>query len=472
MARHDSYSCSEFNRLNRRQFLGATAGVASAASLPAWFPSLAFADPPTFNPCDKTLIEIFLRGGADGLSMVIPHGDSKLYDATLDANNLPLYRPQGSPLYVQEPDSSGPGCASCIDHEMQVCKRAIDLDGFFGLAPALCKLKDIWDEGQLCIATGVALPQQSYSHFAAQVWMESCMPTPQPSDDVRGYMVRFLETIGGQVCVPTLRGLGVGSALNRGLAGGQRTLAIPNPADFRLGGIGATSGDRLEYLNQMYSHDLYPGFADVSNVIVDSIATLGGVNFSNIRNYGNTSLGKAMNAVASIVKADVGLQVAQIDSGSWDFHSEQNPNTVQENSGMWRQMWTLGQAMRAFWEDLTQANCLDRVVVVVRTEFGRTVAANGSKGTDHGHGSVMFLMGGRVNGGNVVSSDPWPGLENLHAPGSQQPGCTGDRDICLLTDPRLLLAEVFDRFLSNNAGLAHIFPGYTVPQPYLGCIST
>ncbi|MCB9858238.1 MAG: DUF1501 domain-containing protein [Phycisphaerales bacterium] len=470
MMQYDPNSCQEFNRLNRRQFIGTSAGAIAAATaagtLPSWFPHVVLGGEPGAGPCGaKVFIEIFMRGGADGAAMIIPHGDDKYYaDDINPANGLPIYRPAISPLYVPPPTVGDP-------------MSAIDLDGFFGLAPALQLLKPVYDEGGLCLATGVAMENQSYSHFTAQNWTETGVSNPQATY-VNGYMARHINSIAAPPCNPVLRGIGVRSTLQRGLFGGDRTLAVPDPADFELEGPAGTAASRLISLDTMYSQSAFPDFPEVSAVSRGAIETLRNLDIGNYvpsggANYGTHTLGKSLKALAAIIKGDIGLQVAEIDTPSWDFHSNQKNNVV--GGGMWNRMWQLAEAMSAFWLDLKSdtPSFLDCVVLCVRTEFGRTIGCNGlapENGTDHGYGTVMFLMGGKVNGGQVINAGLWPGLSHLH---NTNRICDENqvRDMCAITDPRELLVEVFDRFMGNYAGLPIIFPEFSITPPnYLGCI--
>ncbi len=162
--------------------------------------------------------------------------------------------------------------------------------------------------------------------------------------------------------------------------------------------------------------------------------------------YPASSFGQALRSTAALIRADVGVEAVQIDVSGWDTHNAQGPLT----GGMSNTMRTLADAIAAFHADMAGASRLGRLTLVVMSEFGRKAQENGSFGTDHGHGNVMFVVGGSVAGGQVMSQ--WPGL-------SAQQLYQG-QDLQVTIDYRDILSEIVTRRLGNTR-LDLVFPGYT-----------
>ncbi len=411
--------------LNRRNFLQLSGAVgiigASKSLFPKWMPRLAFRDPNQASPGD-VLVCVFLRGGIDGLSAVVPFGEgSNYYDA----------RPT---LAVPEP-GSGSGAA-------------VDLDGYFGLHPALSSLKEIYDEGHLAVVHATGSIDPSRSHFDAMRFME--YGTPGEKVIGTGWIGRHLQSAAWQNDSP-FRAIGMGAMVPESLRGPVSPLSIKSIADFHFKG----REDELRRLQQSIA-DLYTVQAPTdllsrqAGLVFQTIETLKSINPYGYRPangaiYPNDEFGMGMQQIAQLIKANVGLEVACIDVGGWDTH--ENQGTL---DGTFNGLLTsLGNGLAAFYADLGEK--VHGVSLVTMSEFGRRVAENGSNGTDHGHGNFMFLMGGGVNGRQVFSR--WPTLA---------PQSLDDGDLAITTDYRDVLAEVVGGRLLNPA-LDAVFPGYT-PQ--------
>ena len=407
----------------RRRFLEAAAVLGGAVAWPAWLPRLAFA-PAQTAPRGDTLVVVFLRGAADTLNLIVPHGEAAYYER----------RPT---LGIPRPDDTRAAPAA----------RTVDLDGFFGLHPALKPLLPAWQAGHLAAVHACGAPDESRSHFRAMELMERGV------DDERGpasgWIGRHLATLNTGNPSP-LRAIGLGAMPQRSLSGAAPVSALRSITDFHLGGDARAAAQFQAALGTLYAG---PEPLDATGRetlgILDTLQALDPAAYvpAGGAAYPDSEFGLGLRQIAMLMKAEVGLEVAAIDLGGWDTHFAQG-GSVGLMAGL---IADLGQGLAAFHAD-TAAQA-SRLTVVVISEFGRRVQENGSLGTDHGHGSAMLLLGGHVAGGRVHGR--WPGLtpEALIGPG----------DLAVTTDYRDVLAEVV-RLRLNNSALAEVFPGYT-PVP-------
>ncbi len=426
--------CKEYGAVSRRTFL--TRGVQSAAALmfgnsmvalPTWTPRFTLADPDV-GPAGDTLVCIFLRGGADGMNIIVPHGDEQYYE----------HRPF---IGIPRPDDNG-----------AVNGRLLDLDGFFGLHPALEPLHSIYQAGDMAFVHATGSPDETRSHFEAMDLMERGATT---NGDYAGWIARHLSTLDTGNS-SALRAIGVGDMLPASLTGSVSATALQSIADYHLGvgnhllGRDEQVGEMQSLLQSLYNQqeDLLTGAANQTFSAIDMLTKLHVEgNVGNGRSYPEREFGEAMKMVAQLIKADVGVEVATIDLGGWDTHVAQGSTEGQ----MANLIGELGQGLAAFYEDLQEK--MGNVTVIVMSEFGRRLQENGGLGTDHGHGNMMMLLGGGINGSSVYAD--WPGLheEQLSGPG----------DLAITTDYRNVLGELIRKRLGNGR-LADIFPGYTVNE--------
>ncbi len=420
--------CPEYGRVSRRHFLaGGLTSVAAFAlgpnivALPRWLPQVAFADPHV-GPAGDTLVCIFLRGGADGLNMVVPHGDEEYYRR----------RPY---LNIPRPD----------DNQAKD-GRTLDLDGFFGLHPALAPLHEIYSAGQLAVIHATGSPDETRSHFEAMDLMERGATS---NGDYTGWLARHLAMLdtGNE---SALRAIGVGDMLPAALTGAVSATALQSIADYHLHGADDRIGEMSTLLNALYNQqpDLLTATAHQTFASLELLAQLGREPYTpHGRVYAESDFGRAMQTVAQLIKADVGVEVACVDLGGWDTHVAQGGVTGAQAS----LMAELANGLAAFYEDLGERRA--GVTAMVMSEFGRRVQENGGLGTDHGHGSMMMVLGGGINGGRVYGR--WPSLqpEQLVGPG----------DLAITTDYRDVLGELLRKRL-NNGGVTAVFPGYTVNE--------
>ncbi len=417
--------CSEYRSLSRRKFLQTSASVggavAAAGVFPQWLPKVVMA--PTFSANRDVLVSVFQRGGVDGLTTCVPYADNAYYTA----------RPT---IRIPRPD----------DTSVPLAQRATALDNAFAFPPAMLGLLPAYLATDLCIVHATGLIDKSRSHFDAQRWMEVGKPV-DPSV-VTGWLGRHLQTVPPRTPNALLRGIGIGSGLAKTLVGGPKTLPIADPANYNVGGSSATRTARLAVIEANYATTPDPLKANALTA-VDTIELLATLNFNgyvpqNGAVYPNTGFGRALKAVAVLVKNDVGIEAAQIDIGGWDTHSAQDPNA----GAMFTTMTDYANSLGAFWQDVVAMGFPSTVVSL--SEFGRNVRENGSNGTDHGRGTTLFTMGKGIAGGRVVAD--WPGIAQANLEDGQ--------DLRVTIDYRDILAEIVANRLENAANLSTVFPGW------------
>jgi uncharacterized protein (DUF1501 family) len=409
--------------LSRRDFLKSMGvlGVSSAL-FPSWMPKLVFS-PTGQSASHDVLVAIFQRGGMDGLNAVVPYGEgSGYYDR----------RPT---IAIPEP---GNGYGS-----------AIDLDGFFGLHPALAPLKDIFDAGALNVIHAAGSPDPSRSHFDAMEYMERGIPGDKST--ATGWITRHLQSASWQNESP-FRAVGMGAILPASLRGEPSALALRSIADFHLGGRRDQIASIQRTISGLYSVEAPTDILDIKAAGVfntlDTMATLAAQEYypANGAQYPDSEFGYALRQVAQLIKAGVGLEIACIDIGGWDTHEYQGGS----DGTMAYLLGDFAQGMNAFYTDLQDE--MGHITVVSMSEFGRTAGENASGGTDHGHGNAMFVMGGGVTG---TIHARWPGLHDE---------ALDESDLAITTDYRDVLAEILVQRLGSTA-IDHIFPGYSPTLP-------
>jgi uncharacterized protein (DUF1501 family) len=423
----DDCGCNEYNELSRRQFITDAAGASGlamfAASFPSWLPKVVLAE--SYDSSRDVIISIFLRGGADGLSLCVPFGDANYYTS----------RPT---IAIPRPDST------------QTTTRGIALDNFFMFPKAMQGLVPAYQSGNLLVVHATGSVDPSRSHFDAQKFME--VGKPRDPSVVTGWLGRHLASVPPMRTDAPLRALGFASGLQKTLIGAPKTLPISDPATFTLGGASATRTERSNWLKSEFGSSPEP----LRSSALDALNTLDLLRLINFTGYTpangavypTSSFGRAMRSAAALIKADVGIEAAQIDVGGWDTHSAQDP--VNAGGQMYNNMQGLANALGAFHADVIAGTQTTNVTVVVISEFGRNVRENSAQGTDHGRGNCMFVMGRNITGGRVFAFS-WPGLakENL------QDG----QDLKVTLDHRDILAEIVKNRLGNqNVGL--VFPDY------------
>ncbi len=400
--------------ITRRVFLrnGALAVVGTAA-IPAFLTRAAYgvADSVARN---KRLVVIFQRGAADGLNIVVPHGE-------------PAY-------YAMRPSINIPRSA------------VIDLDGFFGLHPSLSAFQPLWNQRHLAIVHAAGSPDPSRSHFDAQDFMESGTPGVKATED--GWLNRALNALPAPANKSAFRAIAMGPSLPRILSGSEPAVAMNNINDFGVGGRNPSATPIANTFEAMYEQSVDTVLHGTGQETFDAVKMLKSADPAKYKSaagadYPRGRFGDSLKQLAQLVKADLGVQVAFADIGGWDHHVNEG-STQGQIANVLREF---SQSLAAFWIDL--GDLAEDTIVVTMSEFGRTVRENGNRGTDHGHANVMFVLGGPVKGGKVYGR--WPGLD--------QSQLYEGRDLALTTDFRQVLAEAVSRHMGNT-DLARVFPDF------------
>lgn len=408
-------------KLTRRELIRTGAVAATAYFLPRGA-RRALAAP----GADKVLVALFLRGGADPLNLVVPAFD-------------PTY-------YAVRPDIAVP-----IGTELQF--GAGDTHGF-GLFPLCTGMKQMYDADELLAIHLAGSTDPSRSHFDAQDFMERAAPGNRSISD--GWLNRYLGAVGSS---DSIAGLSVSDAPQLALIGDAPNVAFSAISEFLVQGDFATA--RRTALEGLYS-----GASDTLgtgvNAALSAVDVIQSVNTATSVVYPNNRLARALKDVAAIIKAEVGTRVVAVDFGGWDHHSNLTTQLGQvggeDGDG---KAVELSSALKAFRDDLFNnggTNYLDHTLTLVMTEFGRRVAQNGGAGTDHGHGGVMFAIGGGISGGRLLlKNDDWPGL----TPDKLYIG----EDLPVTTDFRDVFAEaLFAHMGMSLSAMGPVFPGFSPKQ--------
>ena len=408
--------------MQRRIFLRSGAFALVTLGLnPSFLRRTAFATELRGAARGKILIVLFQRGAADALNMVVPHGDSEYY----------ALRPT---IAIPRPGARA--------------EAALDLDGFFGLHPALAPLRPFWERGMLAPVHAVGSPSATRSHFDAQDYMESGTPDVKSTAD--GWLNRYLATRG--TCAEcdakpskAFRAVAMTEQTPRILAGPAPVIAMSSLDDFTIRATGSDV-ERLEALYRTGSADIIHGAGAET---FDAMKMLRAANPRRYRPengaaYPRSQFGQRLLQIAQLIKADVGLEVAFADVGGWDTHVNQGGATGQ----LANRLTDFAGAVAALVADL--GDRMGDVVILTMTEFGRMARQNGNGGTDHGHAGAMFVLGGSVKGGKVYGR--WPGLarEQLYE----------GRDLALTTDFRSVFGEVVRSHLGAVDASA-LFAGFS-----------
>jgi uncharacterized protein (DUF1501 family) len=406
-------------------------------------PGLAFGAPSFINRAlaqsairrgrRKILIAIFQRGAMDGLNAVVPYGDTAYYDLR-------------KTIAVPRPVTSDP-------------LSAINLDGFFGLNPALAPFKPLYDSGQLAIVHAVGSPDSTRSHFDAQDYMEAGTPGVKSTSD--GWVNRLLQSKSDSQDSP-FRAVSMGATMPRIMQGRASSLAINNLNEFTVrGSTQSGGGSSQKGFEALYEEATNASLRGTGRETFEAVNLLKKVNPAQHQPvpgviYPRTRYGDNLRQIAQLIKSDVGLEVAFTDIGGWDTHQNQGAGQGQ----LALRLSEFSQGIAALYADLKDR--ADDVVILTMTEFGRTARENGTRGTDHGHASCLFVLGGSVKGGKVYGK--WPGLKTSQL--------YEGRDLALTTDFRDVFSEIASRHLKATDA-QKIFPGYQFNlQKSLGIFSS
>ena len=367
----------------------------------------------------RLLVAIFQRGAVDGLNMVVPYGEAEYY----------RLRPS---IAIPRPGNDG---------------AALDLEGFFGLHPAMAPLMPLWRNRSLAIVHASGSPESTRSHFDAQDYMETATPGVKSTRD--GWLNRYLQSDPDK---NPLRAVAVTRQMPRSLQGRAPSLALGSVDEFQVRG-----GMDQQELERLFRTDTVLGgtAADAFEAMRTLRAATGGAYrpAAGVA-YPRSPFGQAMQEIARVAKADVGLEIAFAESTNWDHHV----NEGGVNGQVANRLADLCQGIAALAADLGER--MADTVIMTMSEFGRAVAENGNGGTDHGHGNAMLLIGGPVKGGRLYGR--WPGLK--------EDDRFEGRDLAITTDFRDVFGDVITGHLDTpTSALATVFPGH-VARGRLGVV--
>ena len=365
------------------------------------------------------LIYVFQRGAADGLNLVVPYGDENYY-----AN-----RPN---IAIAKPNSSD--------------DAALDLDGFFGLNPALSALLPIYQNKDLAMVHACGSLGSDHSHFKTQAVVDRGTIDETISS---GWLARYANSYENSDST-AFKSVALSKSIPKSLSGADQVIALDNIANFA---IKAPESESEAIQNNLLT--LFTGQTSLDKVAqatfngLEEVASINPEDFpvENEAVYPNSGFGNRFKDLALLIKSGIGVETASIDIGGWDTHND-------ENAALAPLAQDFAETLAAFYTDM--GDRMQNITVITITEFGRRVAENGSGGTDHGTGNVLFALGGGINGGQVFTD--WPGLrtQDLVGPG----------DLLPTTDYRTVIAELMEKRM-NYSNHQELFPDYEVPE-YLG----
>jgi uncharacterized protein (DUF1501 family) len=424
------------NHVNRRVFLkqGALSFIALGSG-PFWGPQFlrqaAWAtDLGASATKDKILICIFQRGAVDGLSMVVPYAD-------------PYYYQNRQEISLAAPTQAAAGK-----------EGVLDLDGYFGLHPSLSALLPLYKAGHLAPIQACGSPNASRSHFDSQDLMESGVDEDKSVQE--GWLNRLMGCCPEDTANQTaFRAVSMTSVIPRSLQGPQDAMAIRDLDTFGLAGdivVPMNGGGSADGFESMYSGAVDTVLHGEGTDSFDALALLKQTRSTayvpaNGAKYPDGGLGKNLKQIAQLIKAKVGVQIAFAEMDGWDTHANQGNAKGQ----LATRLQSFGDSLAAFYADL--GDKMSDVVVVTMSEFGRTVKQNGNRGTDHGHATCFFALGGSIKGGKVYGD--WPTL----APDK----LFQNRDLAITTDFRDVFGEICaTHFNLPMNEMATVFPHYQV----------
>jgi uncharacterized protein (DUF1501 family) len=409
--------------ITRRGFMkdGALALVGTSV-IPAFLTRSVMAEMTTAAANKKKLVVLFQRGAADGLNIVVPHQEKNYY----------AMRPS---IAIRQ-------------------NEVLDLDGFFGLHPAMTAFKPLYDQGHLAIVHASGSPDTTRSHFDAQDYMESGTPGVKVTED--GWLNRALQAEALTGKASAFRAVALGTQVPRTLQGKLPTIAVNNLTDFSVAGRGPQTSPISNAFQAMYDESSDAVLHGTGQETFEAVKMLKAADPSRYQpaagaEYPKTAFGNSLKQVAQLLKANLGVEAAFSDIGGWDTH--QNQGNI--NGQLANRLKEFSESIVAFWKDMGQD--AENVTLVTMSEFGRTAKQNGTGGTDHGHANVMFVLGGQVKGGKVYGR--WPGLANEQL--------NEGRDLAVTTDFRRVLGEAAYKTLGSK-NLELVFPGYRIgPDGFL-----
>ncbi|WP_440223179.1 DUF1501 domain-containing protein [Dokdonella sp. MW10] len=392
---------------------------------------------------ENFVVYVYLRGGIDGLNMVCP----------FDGPDRAAYESQRPNIHLR---TTGTTAALRLGTSN------------YGLHFAATGLHQLYGQGRLAIVHGTGFPvaQITRSHFDAQDYMEH--GTPGSNSIGSGWLARHLATAGQVPDAAMIPALAVGANAPVSLLGRRDVMNLDDANSFHPNSNnGAVDGSpRYKLSTTITMRQLYQGSGALNLAGLGTVEAIELVDTLNIANYTPaagavyptagvaTTLANQAKLIANIAKRRIGLQVATMDYGGWDTHENQGDGTQGDlNQNQYgARLQGLSQVLTALYNDLNADGLARNMVVVVHSEFGRRVRENANRGTDHGSGNPMLVLGGRVNGGQLYGT-----FGGLNAGQLFQ-----NEDVATTTDFRRVLSEVVTAHLGSNA-LSSVFPGYSYP---------
>jgi uncharacterized protein (DUF1501 family) len=411
------------NAVTRRGFMrGGALALVGTSVIPGFLMRSVYAEVTAAAANKKKLVVIFQRGACDGLNVVVPYAEKNYY----------AMRPT---IAIQQKD-------------------VIDLNGFFGLHPAMAAMKPLYDQGHLAIVHAAGSPDPSRSHFDAQDYMESGTPGVRATAD--GWLNRALQVEVERGKASAFRAVALGNEVPLTLQGKAPAIAVANLADFSIAGKGQQTSPISNAFEAMYDESSDAVLQGTGRETFEAVTMLKAADPAKYQPtagvvYPKTAFGNSLKQVAQLMKANLGVEAAFSDIGGWDTHQNQGGASGQ----LANRLTEFSETIAAFWKDMGDE--AENVTLVTMSEFGRTAQQNGTGGTDHGHANVMFVLGGAVKGGKIYGK--WPGIakEQLNE----------GRDLVVTTDFRKVLGEAAYKTLGAR-NLETIFPGAKVePSGFL-----
>jgi uncharacterized protein (DUF1501 family) len=411
------------NAVTRRGFMrGGALALVGTSVIPSFLTRSIYAEVERAAVSKKKLVVIFQRGACDGLNVVVPHAEKNYYSM----------RPT---IAIKQ-------------------NEVIDLNGYFGLHPAMAPFKPLYDQGHLAIVHAAGSTDSTRSHFDAQDYMESGTPGVKSTPD--GWLNRALQAEVEATKESPFRAVALGTQVPRTLQGKVPAVAVANLADFSVAGKGPQTSPISNAFQAMYDESSDSVLHGTGQETFEAVRMLKAADPAHYQpaagvNYPGTAFGNSLKQVAQLMKANLGVEAAFTDIGGWDTHQNQGGATGQ----LANRLTEFSNSIAAFWKDMGDE--AENVTIVTMSEFGRTARQNGTGGTDHGHANVMFVLGGQVKGGKVYGQ--WPGVGNDQL--------NEGRDLKVTTDFRNVLGEAAYRTLGSR-NMQLVFPGSQVdPKSFL-----
>lgn len=403
--------------ITRRKFIKGTGAMLTLAGtgLSVGFSPASVAAPGG----NHTLVMMFFRGGMDALNFLIPRTGANRSEYESKRPNIQI------PL-----------------------NRTLSLDGNFGLPASCSGLHQLYQSGEMAMIHAVGMPEglSSRSHFESMSMFER--GTPGETTATLGWMARHLQStqaLPGGVVIPSMTPGAVPESLNGAI--GVMSIDDDNTGSFHPNS-GKYQEEHLTALRQMYTGNTPLDAA--MQTAVDNVEILTELQLDIPTFYPNTSIGEDLALIAQIIKADLGLHVAAVDFGGWDTHE----NSGNQGTGYYYdRLGQMSDAVAAFFQDLKNAGKMNSVVLATQTDFGRRVAENGNRGTDHGTAQAMMVVGGAINGGKIYGQFPGISNDDLYL----------YSDLKVTTDFRQPLSDIAINHLGNS-DIATIFPEYDGPS--------